>query len=223
MKNRRYLLDAFVVSGFVASFFNGFLNPLYVSMILVRLDPRVIVAGSFMASGFPVLVGAALGNRVLFRRLYAALPAVMLAELALAALATALAAVNVQAYYLASMLILGVFSSSVIFLLQKMKEERYRRRRAAFDRRVEMADGLGFLAGSGLAVVGVSVFRDAVSVAFLGALQTAVVYALFLLLRRALPPRRGRSDDEEPHPWRFTESYGWPTVPREPAALTAAA
>src|SRR5258706_11620836 len=145
----KYLFDAFVVSGFVASFFNGFLNPLYVSMILVHLDPRIVAAGSFMASGFPVLIGAALGNRLLFHRLYAALPGVVLVELALVALATALAAVDVQVYYLASMLILGVFSSAVVFLLQKMKEERYRRRRAAFDRRMEMADGLGFLAGSG--------------------------------------------------------------------------
>ena len=38
MKNGRRLLDAFVLSGFVASFFSGFLNPLYVSLILSRLD-----------------------------------------------------------------------------------------------------------------------------------------------------------------------------------------
>ncbi len=204
MKTKRSLFDVFVISGFVASFFNGFLNPLYVSMILARLDPRVIAAGSFMASGFPVLVGAMLGNRVIFSRLYGALPVVMLIELTLAVLATFLAAADVRAYYLASMLILGVFSSSVIYLLQKVKEERYRFRRAAFDRRVEMADGLGFLAGSGLAVAGVSMFRDPIAVAALGALQTAVVYGLFLLLRRTLPVRRGRRDDEEPHPWSAT-------------------
>jgi hypothetical protein len=215
----KYLFDAFIVSGFVASLFNGFLNPLYVSMILVRLDPRVIAAGSFMASGFPVLIGAALGNRLLFRRLYAALPGIMLMELALAALAIALAAVDVQAYYLASMLILGVFSSSVIFLLQKMKEDGYRWRRAAFDRRVQMADGLGFLTGSGLAVVGVSVFRDPLSVASLGALQTAVVYGLFLLLRRALTPRAGRSVDKEPHPWRSPAVPARHAVLRAPSAL----
>ena len=202
MKTNRYPIDAFVISGFVASFFNGFLNPLYISMILSRLDPRVIAAGSFLASGFPVLIGAALGNRALFRRLYGALPVVMLIELALAALAMMLAAVDVQAYYLASMLILGVFSSAVIYLLQKLKEERYRYRRAAFDRRMEMADGVGFLAGSGLAVAGASIIRDPFAVAALGALQTAVVYGLFLLLRRALPPRRGARDDEEPHPQR---------------------
>jgi hypothetical protein len=204
MKTKRPLFDAFVISGFAASFFNGFLNPLYVSMILARLDPRVIAAGSFMASGFPVLIGALLGNRALFKRLYGALPAVMLVELALAVLAALLAAADVQAYYLASMLVLGVFSSSVIYLLQKLKEERYRTRRAAFDRRVEMADSLGFVAGSGLAVAGVSIFREPIAVAALGALQTAVVYGLFLLLHRAIPSRRGRRDDEEPHPWSTT-------------------
>ncbi len=198
---RKTYLDAFVVSGFVASFFNGFLNPLYISVILARLDPRVIAAGSFMASGFPVLIGAVLGNRAIFGRLYRALPVVMAAELALAAAAAALAAVDVQAYYLATMLLLGVFSSAVIYLLQKLKEERYRRRRAAFDRRVEMADGLGFVAGSALSVAGVSIFRDAVSVAALGALQTAAVYGLFLLLRRSMLPRGRSVDDEEPHPW----------------------
>jgi hypothetical protein len=201
MKTKKVFFDAFLVSGFVASFFNGFLNPLYVSMILAKLDPRVIAAGSFMASGFPVLIGAMLGNRLLFKRLSRALPVVMATELTLAALATLLAAADVQAYYLVSMLILGVFSSSVIYLLQKVKEERYRARRASFDRRVEMADGLGFLAGSGLAVAGVAAFRDPLAVAALGALQTAVVYGLFLLLRRTLPVRRSRRDDEEPHPW----------------------
>jgi len=205
MNKKRSLFDVFIVSGFVASFFNGFLNPLYVSMILAHLDPRVIAAGSFMASGFPVLIGAALGNRGLFRRLYAALPAVMLVELALAGGAAALAILDVQAYYLASMLVIGVFSSSVIYLLQKLKEKRYRTGRAAFDRRIEMVDGLGFLAGSGLAVAGVPLFRDAVAVAALGALQTAVVYGLFLLLRRTVPDGRRTRDaerPEEPHPWR---------------------
>ncbi len=177
MRTKRYLFDAFVVSGFVASFFNGFVNPLYISIILARLDPRIIAAGSFMASGLPVLVGAMLGNRALFRRLYAALPGVMLAELGLAALVAVLAVVDVQAYYLGSMLVLGLFSSSVIYLLQKLKGERYRSRRAAFDRRVEMADGLGFVAGSGLAVVGVSLFREPVAVAVLGAVAGYVYWA----------------------------------------------
>jgi hypothetical protein len=202
MKTKVPVLDVFVVSGFIASFFNGFLNPLYVSMILAQLDPRTLALGSFMASGFPVIIGAVLGNRAIFRRLYAVLPAVMLGELLLAAAAVLLATVDVRAYYLASMVILGLFSSSVIYLLQKVKESRYRAGRAAFDRRVEMADGLGLLGGSGLAVAGISLFRAPVAVAALGALQTAVVYGLFLLLRRTVPAGRTRSDDKEPHPWR---------------------
>jgi hypothetical protein len=202
MKTTFRFFDVFVVSGFTASFFNGFLNQLYVSMILARLDPRILALGSFMASGFPVIIGALLGNRRVFRRLYAALPAVMLGELVLAAAAVLLAAVDVQAYYLASMMILGLFSSSVIYLLQKVKESRYRAGRAAFDRRVEMADGLGLLAGSGLAIAGMPLFREPVAVAALCALQTAVVYGLFLALRRMVPSRSGRCDEEEPPPWR---------------------
>jgi len=213
MKKQGRLLDAFVVSGFVASFFSGFLNPLYISLILSRLDATVIAAGSFMASGFPVLVGLALGNRAVFQRLYSALPAVMAVELAAALGAAILAAVDLRAYYLVSMFVLGAFSSSVVYLLQKIKEERYRRHRASFDRRCDMADGAGLLAGSGLAVVGISLFRDPLVVAALGAAQTASVYGLFLLLYRKVPPRRARraaaagfGDDEEAHPCRH---QGW--------------
>ena len=82
MKKTRHLLDAFVLTGFLASCFSGFLNPLYVSLILSRLDGRVIAIGSFMSSAFPVVIGLALGNRAVFARLYAALPLVMLIELA---------------------------------------------------------------------------------------------------------------------------------------------
>jgi len=213
MKNTWRLPDAFVLSGFVASFFSGFLNPLYVSLILSRLDATVIAAGSFMASGFPVLVGLALGNRGVFDRLYAALPAVMLLELAAALGTAALAAVDLRAYYLVSMFVLGAFSSSVVYLLQKIKEVRYRRNRATFDRRCDMADATGLLLGSGLAVVGVSLFRDPLVVAGLGAVQTAAVYGLFLLLYRRVPSRRaprtaegGRDAGEEAHPRRH---QGW--------------
>ncbi len=148
MKKNRHLLDAFVLSGFVASFFSGFLNPLYISLILSRLDGSVIAIGSFMASAFPVLVGLALGRPAVFERLYAALPFVMLAELAAALGCAALAAVDLRAYYLVSMFVLGAFSSAVVYLLQKIKEVRYRRNRASFDRRCDMADGAGLLLGA---------------------------------------------------------------------------
>jgi hypothetical protein len=207
MKNNRPLLDAFVLSGFVASFFSGFLSPLYVSLILARLDGSIIVVGSFMSSAFPVLIGLALGRRAVFEKLYAALPLVMLVELVGALGSAALALVDLRAYYLLSMFVLGAFSSSVVYLLQKIKEVRYRRGRASFDRRCDMADAFGLLLGSGLAIVGISLLRDPLAVAGLGAAQTAVVYGLFLLLYRKVPQRRSRRADEEPHPRRLEVSH----------------
>ncbi len=201
MKKSRFQLDAFVLSGFVASFFSGFLNPLYVSLILSRLDGTVIAVGSFMASGFPVLIGLALGRRAVFERLYAALPLVMAAELAAAVGSAVLAAVDLRAYYLVSMFVLGAFSSAVVYLLQKIKEVRYRRNRASFDRACDMADGAGLLLGSAVAIVGLSVLRDARAVAVAGGVQTAAVYGLFLLVFRRLPQRRKGKADEEAHPW----------------------
>jgi hypothetical protein len=207
MKNTRPLLDAFVLSGFLASCFSGFLNPLYVSLILSRLDGRIIAIGSFMSSAFPVLVGLALGNRAVFARLYAALPFVMLVELAGVLGSAALVLVDLRAYYLVSMLVLGAFSSSVVFLLQKTKEVRYRGNRASFDRRCDMADALGLLLGSGLAIVGISILRDPRAVAGLGAVQTALVCGLFLQFYRTVPQRRKRRVDEEPHPRVFKGSF----------------
>lgn len=200
MKKEKSLLDAFVLSGFVASFFSGFLSPLYVSLILSRLDGSVIVIGSFMSSAFPVIAGLALGRRAVFQKLYAALPFVMLVELAGALGSAALVVVDLRAYYLVSMFVLGTFSSCVVYLLQKIKEERYRRDRASFNHRCDMADAFGLLLGSGLAIVGISILRDPLAVAGLSAVQTAVVYGLFLVLYRKVPQRRRRSADEEPHP-----------------------
>jgi hypothetical protein len=162
-----------------------------------------------MSSAFPVLVGLALGNRAVFERLYAALPFVMLVELAGVLGSAALALVDLRAYYLVSMLVLGAFSSSVVYLLQKIKEVRYRRGRASFDRRCDMADGLGLLLGSGLAIVGISFLRNPLAVAGLGAVQTAVVSGLFLLLMRKVPQRRKQRADEEPHPRDLEASREW--------------
>ena len=164
--------------------------------------------GSFMSSAFPVLVGLALGNRAVFERLYAALPIVMLVELAGVMGSAALALVDLRAYYLVSMFVLGAFSSSVVYLLQKTKEVRYRRNRASFDRRCDMADAFGLLLGSGLAIVGVSFLRDPRAVAGLGAVQAVVVCCLFLLLYRTAPQRRKQGADEEAHPRAFTGSFG---------------
>jgi hypothetical protein len=200
MKKRIAVIDAFVISGFVASFFSGFINPLYVSMILSRLDGRIIALGSLMSSAFPVLVGALLGNRRVFERLYAVMPAVMLLELVAAVASALLASLDLRAYYLTSMFIIGVFSSSVVYLLQRLKEIRYRRHRAAFDRRCDMADAFGLLSGSVLSMVGFSFLREPLAVAVLGSAQTAVVYGLFILLYRKVPARRKRRADEDPHP-----------------------
>ena len=208
----RTFLDVFVISGFIAGFFYGFLNPLYIGIILSRLDGRIIALGSLMSSAFPVLVGLMLGNRKVFERLYAVLPIVMLVELAAAIASAFVAAVDLMAYYLISMFVLGVFSSSVVYLLQKIKEVRYRRNRAAFDRRCDMADALGLVSGSALGIAGFSLLRDPLSVAILGSLQTVIVYGLFILLSRRVPARRKRRADEDPHPWGLLVS---------PAGLTA--
>jgi hypothetical protein len=203
MKKRIAVLDAFVLSGFVASFFSGFINPLYVSLILSKLDGRIIALGSLMSSAFPVLVGALLGNTRVFERLYAALPAIMLIELVAAAASALVAALDLRAYYLTSMFVLGMFSSSVVYLLQRLKETRYKAHRAAFDRRCEMADAFGLLSGSIVSMVGFSVLKGALAVAVLGSAQTALVYGLFIFLYRKVPSRRKRRThaDQEPHPW----------------------
>jgi hypothetical protein len=205
MKKTTALLDAFVLSGFVACFFSGFLNPLYIGLVLSRLDARLITIGYFMSSAFPVMVGVLMGNRRVFERLYKALPLVMAFELAAGIGSAAVAAVDLGAYYLTSMFVLGSFSSAVVYLLQKIKEERYRRNRAAFDRRCDMADACGLLAGSGLSLAVSHLLRDPIIVAGLGVLQTGIVYGLFLLLYRTVPARRGGRADEEPHPWGLTE------------------
>ncbi|HUI71774.1 MAG TPA: hypothetical protein VL354_14740, partial [Spirochaetia bacterium] len=197
----KVLFDVFVLSGFISSFFYGFLNPLYVSVILAHLDPRVIAVGSFMSSGFPVLIGAVLGNPRLFKRIYAVLPWLMMVELGMGVATALVAALDLALYYLASMVIMGVFSTSVVYLLQKVKEKRYRTSRANFDRRYGMADALGSGAGSVLSIVAVSVLKDPVSIAAVGVLQTAVVYGLFLIMYRRIPSMRKHRADEEPHPW----------------------
>ena len=206
MKRISTFFDLFVLSGFVSSFFYGFLNPLYVSVILARLDPRIIAVGSFMSSGFPVLIGAMLGNKRLFRRLYALLPWLMVFELVAGCAAALVAAFDLAAYYLASMVVMGTFSTAVVFLLQKTKEKKYRSGRASFDRRYAMADALGSGAGAAVSIVAVSVLRNPFQIAAVGALQTVIVYGLFLVMYRRIPALRRRRTDEDPHPWQEMQS-----------------
>ena len=113
-----------------------FPEPLYVSLILSRLDGSVIAVGSFMSSAFPVLVGAGAGQP---RRLPEAVRGAAIRDARRAGGSARLRrprVVDLRAYYLVSMFVLGTFSSSVVYLLQKIKEVRYRRNRASFDRRV---------------------------------------------------------------------------------------
>jgi len=202
MKNRVSPAIAFVVGGFVSNAFTGALNPIYITRILASLDARVIAAGSVLSSVFPVLMGLALERKQVLERLYALMPLVMAAELALTALTAAVAAVDLGAYYLVSMLVFGVFSSSVLYLLQKLKETRVRRGRAAFDRRVAMADGLGYLVGSAVGYLTVETTLSPTLIAALGALQTAVVYGVLVSTYRRVPYRRRaeRAVEQEPHP-----------------------
>jgi hypothetical protein len=205
MKKNQLPLDAFVISGFVASFFSGLLNPLYISLIYAQLDARIITLGSFVGSACPVFMGALLGNRRVFDRLYEALPLVMLAEFVVTLGSAAIAMMDVRAYYLVSILVFGTFSTSVVYLLQKIKEVRYRRNRATFDRSCDMVDACGLLAGSGLSLFVGPMLRDPFMVAALSVVQTAAVYGFFLLLYRRVPARKGRRADAEPHPRGFTQ------------------
>lgn len=217
MKRYRIFGDPFILGGFVASFFTGFLYPVYVTLILARLDARAIALGSILSGGFPVVIGLALENRRLHDWLYALLPAIMVGEVAIGFLGVFVARADIEAYYVVTMLVLGVFTSAVMYLLQRVKERRYRKGRAAFDRRYATADALGFLAGSGLSMAGVPRVDDPSIVAGLFALQTALVYAMLLAARstRKAPARRafrpvpraggaggaGVPVAEDPFPW----------------------
>jgi len=190
MKRYKIMGDPFILGGFVTSFFTGFVYPVYVTLILARLDARVIALGSILSGGFPVVIGLVLENRRLHDRLYALLPAIMVSEVALGLLTVFVARADLEAYYLTTMLVLGVFTSAVMYLLQRVKEKRYRSGRAAFDRRYAIADALGFLAGSGMSMTGVIAIENPLTVAGLFALQTALVYAMLLAARRRAPARR---------------------------------
>jgi hypothetical protein len=195
----------------------------YITLILARLDERVIAAGSLLSAAFPLAIGLLLENRRLFRRLYQLLPAVMVLEVVVAMLSVALAAVDLEAYYLTAMVVCGVFSSSVLYLLHKTKERRVRRGRAAFDRRCSMAEAVGFLAGSTVSMTGLLPVRSPTTVVLLGAVQTTIVYLLLLGVHRPVPNSRPRRETlseeaEEPLPSRPRLTVVRP----EAAALQAA-
>ena len=188
MKRSIASIDPYILGGFVGSLFAGLITPYHIKLIASALDVRVITLGSLAGSLFPFLTGLAFENRRLVRRLYAHLPLIMSAEVAFTAAAILLFVVDLSLYYLASMIVFGTFTSAVMYLLQVLKQRRYRRGRAAFDRRYAMADAAGFLAGSLLALADFRAFSDLRVLLALGLSQTAVVYLIYL--RCYLPGRR---------------------------------
>ena len=79
-----------------------------------------------------------------------------------------------------------------MYLLQILKQRRYRQGRAAFDRRYAMADAAGYLAGSLLALTDWRPLGDLRVLLALSLAQTAVVYLFYLRCWRA--HRRGIVD-----------------------------
>lgn len=180
MKRFLRFIDPFIAGGFVGSLFAGLITPHQLKLIVSALDVRVLTLGSLAASVFPLMTGLAFERRRLVRRMYAALPVVMGAEVALTAASILFQSLNLSLYYIASMLIFGVVTSTVMYLLQIMKQRRYRRQRAAFDRRYTMADASGYLAGSLLALGNWPALENIRVLLALGLLQTVLVYLLYL-------------------------------------------
>jgi hypothetical protein len=173
-------IDPYIFGGFVGSLFAGLITPYHIKLIASALDVRVITLGSLVGSLFPFLTGLAFENRRLARRLYAQLPLLMTAEVGLTAAAILLYALDLSLYYLASMIVFGTFTSAVMYLLQILKQRRYRRGRAVFDRRYAMADAAGYLAGSLVALTDLPLLNDLRVLLALGLGQTAVVYLIYL-------------------------------------------
>jgi len=181
-------IDPYIFGGFVGSLFAGLITPYHIKLIASALDVRVITLGSLAGSLFPFLTGLAFENRRLARRWYARLPLIMTAEVGLSAATILLFILDLSLYYLASMIVFGTFTSAVMYLLQILKQRRYRRGRASFDRRYAMADAAGYLAGSLVALTDWRAFSDLRVLLALSLGQTAVVYLIYL--RCYLPLRR---------------------------------
>jgi hypothetical protein len=190
MRRRSKPFDALIIGGCISSLFTGIVNPSYIKLIVSNLDVKMISLGSLIAAGLPFLTGMLLENQRLFRRLYALLPGVMLVEVVLTVLSVAVFSLNAAAYYLTAMVVFGLFSSTVMHLLQELKQRRYRRNRATFERRCTMADALGYLMGSLLIFLDVLVIESVQAILVLGFVQTASVYLFYLVAYR--PKRAAR-------------------------------
>lgn len=197
--------DAFIVGGFITNFFNGVVNPLYINQILAHLDTRVLAAGSIIDSAFPFLIGLVLESPKVFRRLYLVLAWVMIAEIGISLASIYLAEIDLAAYYITAMCIFGIFSTSVVFLTQRIKEVRYSGDRTGFDRRSQMAEASGYLLGSVIPMATSVEIADPRILVALGVIQTALVYLLFMAAYRRVASigffseRELAVEDEDPH------------------------
>ncbi len=204
MKALGHFKDPLLLGGFVSNIFNGFLNPLYISVILGNLEPKLISVGSFMASAFPAFLGILLENTRLFETLFRFLPLLMGGEVLLTGLVIYTSRGDAAVIYLAGMFIFGVFSTSILYLLQRVKEVLYEGDRARWDRRIASADALGYLVGSALVALGEVEGKDPSLIAVAGLLQTVVVYTFFLVsyltVRRKLLQQ---VEDEVPPQWNW--------------------
>jgi hypothetical protein len=194
---KRFLksLDAFIIGGWVSSLFTGITYPNYLKLIVSNLDVQVIAVGSFLASFFPLVSGMFFEKPDFYKKLYSLLPVVMYVEIGFTILSIFVSSMNMVAYYVMAMVILGLFTSTVMYLLQGVKEKKYAKNRATFERRYAMADSFGYLIGSMLVFCNVIKIEQVFIVLFLGLLQTIIVYLLFLCsynqvekVRKALLP-----------------------------------
>lgn len=180
-RNPQVWWDPLLWAGFLNSLILGIINPFYISLVLSRLDVRILSAGSFIASALPFTTGLLLEHQHLFEKAYKWLPIVMAIEIVISILAILISVYSVGAYYLVAMGIFGILSTSIVFLLQRLKERRYAGKRAPFERRYAMFDALGYLVGSALVFGGWIVIKAIWPVLVLGVIQVAAVYGLSLI------------------------------------------
>ncbi|MFQ3620148.1 MAG: hypothetical protein SNJ78_04280 [Spirochaetales bacterium] len=180
MKALVHLKDPLLLGGFISNLFNGFLNPLYISAILGKVEPRWISVGSFVAGAFPAFLGILLENALVFNFLFRFLPLLMAGEIILTALLIYVSHGDVLILYLSGMFVFGIFSTSIVYLIQKVKEVRFKNNRASWDRRIASADALGYLLGSLMVVFAEVEGNDPVLVSLATLLQTILVYTFFL-------------------------------------------
>jgi hypothetical protein len=180
MKRFFKAFDTFIIGGCFSSLCAGIIYPHYIKLIVATLDVQVIAIGSFIASLFPLVSGLFFENPNLYRKLYTLLPLVMYMEIGFTALSIFVSSLNMVAYYVMAMVILGLFTSTVMYLLQGVKEKCYRKNRSVFERRYAMADSFGYLMGSILVFCKLVAIERVYMVLFLGLLQTITVYLLFL-------------------------------------------